>query len=368
MSKDYYKILNVDKGASADEIKKAFRKLAHQYHPDKQGGNEAKFKEINEAYQVLSDGDKRQKYDQFGADFEQQGGFGGGMGWDDFMRAARGQNGGYGANFGGFDFSDIFGDVFGFGRGGGGRRQHRGNDVQVDIEITFREAVFGVEKEIRLMKNNTCDVCSGTGAEPGSKIKTCDTCKGQGQVRQVQRTILGSMQTVVNCAACQGQGKIPEKSCKHCNGRGVKRSESVYTVKIPAGIDNGGVIRLSGRGESPAFAKATAGEAGDLYVVVHVRAEKGFERREYDIYTEARINFAQAALGDQIDIDTLDGKKKLVIPEGTQSHQEFRLKGLGVPHVNSARRGDQFVTVIVDVPKKLSRGAKKLVEELKGEL
>lgn len=366
MSKDYYKILNVEKNASADEIKKAFRKLAHQHHPDKQGGDETKFKEINEAYQVLSDADKRQKYDQFGADFEQQGGFGGGASWDDFMRAARGQGGGgFNANFGGFDINDLFGDMFGFGGGGGqGWRQHRGNDVQVDIEITFREAVFGVEKEIRLMKNNACDVCNGTGAEPGSKIKTCDTCKGQGQVRQVQRTILGSMQTVVNCAACQGQGKIPEKSCKHCNGRGVKRSESVYTIKIPAGIDNGGAIRVSGRGESG----GTGGQSGDLYVVVHVRAEKGFDRREYDIYTEAHINFAQAALGDQIDIDTMDGKKKLVIPEGTQSHQEFRLKGLGVPHLNSTRRGEQFVTVIVDVPKKLSRGVKKLVEELKGEM
>lgn len=365
MPKDYYKTLGVEKNASADEIKKAFRKLAHQHHPDKQGGDETKFKEINEAYQVLSDADKRQKYDQFGADFEQQGGFGGGMGWEDFMRAARGQGGGgFNANFGGggFDFSDIFGDVFG---GGGGRsRQHRGNDVQVDIEITFREAVFGIDKEIRLMKNNACDVCNGTGAESGSKIKTCDTCKGQGQVRQVQRTILGSMQTVVNCATCQGQGKIPEKLCKHCNGRGVKRSESVYTIKIPAGIDNGGAIRVSGRGES----SGPDGQSGDLYVVVHVRPEKGFERREYDIYTSARINFAQAALGDQIDIETLDGKKKLVIPEGTQSYQEFRLKGLGVPHLNSTRRGDQFVNVIVDVPRKLSRGAKKLVEELKGEL
>ena len=367
MPKDYYKILGVDKSASSDEIKKAFRKLAHEFHPDKKGGDETKFKEINEAYQVLSDAEKRQKYDQFGSDFEQQGGFGGGMGWEDFMRAARGGQGGGGfnANFGGFDFGDLFNGAFGFGGNGGGRHQQRGNDVQVDIEITFREAVFGVEKEIRLMKNNACDVCSGTGAEPGSKIKTCDTCKGQGQVRQVQRTILGSMQTVVNCAACQGQGKVAEKSCKHCGGRGTKRSESVYTIKIPVGIDNGGAIRLSGKGESA----GTGGQAGDLYLVVHVHPEKGFERRDNDVYTEVRINFAQAALGDQIDIDTLDGKKKMTIPEGTQPHQQIRLRGFGIPYLNATnRRGDQIVNVIVDVPKKLSRGAKKLVEELKGEL
>jgi len=366
MSKDYYKILGIPKDASQDEIKKAFRKLAHKYHPDKQGGDEAKFKEVNEAYQVVGDEEKRKKYDQFGSDFEQQGGFGQGGNWEDFMRAARGQGGGgFNANFGGMDFGDIFGDIFGFGGGsGGGRGQRRGNDVQVDVQLEFREAVFGVEKEIRLTKNNPCDVCGGSGNEPGSKVTTCSECHGQGQVRRVQQTILGAMQTVVTCSRCGGAGSVAEKSCKHCGGRGMTRSESNYSIKIPAGIDDGQSIRLSGKGES-----AGAGsQAGDLYVRVHVRAEKGFERDGDDIYTEVHISFVQATLGDKIEIDTLDGKKRLVIPEGTQSHQQFRLKGLGVPNVNSNRRGEQFIKIIVDVPKKISRGARKLLEELKEEI
>ena len=367
MSKDYYKILGVEKNASAEDIKKAFRKLAHQYHPDKQGGDEAKFKEVNEAYQVVGNAEKRKQYDQFGADFDKQGGFGGGMNWEDFMRAARGQGGAQGFNFdfGGADLGDLFGDLFGFsGRSGQGRRQRRGNDIQVDVELDFREAVFGVEKEIRLTKNNACDVCNGSGAEPGSALKTCAQCGGQGQVRQVQRTILGAMQTVTTCPTCEGAGKMPEKKCKHCGGDGRVRGESNYKVKIPAGIDDGGTIRLSGKGESA----ATGGTAGDLYVVVHVRGDKKFNREGDDIYSEARISYPQAVLGDKIEIETVDGVKKMVIPESTQSHQQIRLKGLGVPNVHGRGRGDHYVRVIVDVPKKVSRGARKLLEELRGEL
>jgi molecular chaperone DnaJ len=363
MSKDYYKILGVEKGASSDEIKKAFRKLAHQYHPDKQGGDEAKFKEVNEAYQVLGNDEKRQKYDQFGSDFENQGGFGGGAGWEDFMRAARGQ-GGQGAqfDFGGMDLGDLFGGMF----GGGGRsaRQHRGNDIQVDVKLTFREAVFGAEKEIRLHKLNACATCSGSGAEPGSSLKTCEECKGQGQVRRIQQTIIGAMQTVATCGTCAGRGQVPEKRCKTCTGTGRVKSDSTYTVKIPAGIDTGGTIRLSGYGESG----GAAGSSGDLYVVVHVESDKSFTREGDHIYTDLTISYPQAVLGDTVEIETLDGKKKIVIPEGVQSHEQIRLKGLGVPRLQSSGRGDHFVRVLVHTPKKVSKKAKQLLNELKEEL
>lgn len=374
MSKDYYKILGVEKNASQDEIKKAFHKLAHKYHPDKEGGDEAKFKEVNEAFQVVGNPEKRQRYDQFGSDFAQQGGFGGGMGWDDFMRAARGQGGfnGFNVNFGDFDFGDIFGDMFsafggsasGGGRSRGGRGRVRGNDIQVDIQLDFKEAVFGIEKEIRLNKNNACDVCNGSGVEPGSKVATCSECRGQGQVRRVQQTILGAMQTVGACPACQGQGQKAEKHCKHCAGRGTVKSESKYNIKIPAGIDNGEAIRLSGKGEST----GAGGQAGDLYVRVHAREDKNLKREGENIFSEIHITYPQAVLGDKVEIETLDGLKKIVIPEGTQSHQQIRLRGLGVPVLHGRGRGDHYVTVIVDVPKKVSRGARKLIEELGKEL
>lgn len=366
MSKDYYKVLGVEKNASAEEIKKAFRKMAHQYHPDKKGGDEAKFKEVNEAFQVLGDKDKRAKYDQFGSDFEQQGGFGGGMGWEDFMRAARSGGGFQGANFGGFDMGDIFGDMFGFGGGSSRGRSGRvrGNDIQVDIELKFEEAVFGVEKEINLVKKNNCDVCRGTGVEPGSKMNHCQECSGQGQVRRVQQTILGAMQTIATCPRCGGKGQIPEKHCKNCGGDGIVRNQSNYKVKIPAGIDDGEAIRLAGKGESA----GSIGTAGDLYVRIHVKEDKRFEREGQNIFSEVIISYPQAVLGDKIEIDTLDGKKKLTIPEGVQSHQQIRLKGLGVPGLQNSGRGDHYVKVIVDVPKKVGRSAKKLIEELGKEL
>lgn len=371
MSKDYYKSLGLEKGASPDEIKKAFRKKAHEYHPDKKGGDEAKFKEINEAYQILGDETKRKQYDQYGSDFESQGGFGGGMNWDDFMRATRGQGGfggqggGFNFNFGGVDLGDIFGDFFGGGAGGGGRgRTQRGRDVQVDIELEFKEAVFGVEKEIRLMKNNPCDVCQGSAQEPGSKMTQCSECKGQGQVQQVQRTIFGAMQTVVTCHLCHGNGQVPEKSCKHCSGRGVVKSESTYTVKVPAGIHDGATIRLDGKGESAGVGSMP----GSLYIVVHIKSDKIFTRVEDDIHTTLHISFPEAALGTEKEIDTLDGKKTIKISDGIQSKEKIRLKHEGVPHLRSSGRGDHYVEVIVDVPTHLSRNAKKLLEELEQEL
>ncbi|MBU0661104.1 molecular chaperone DnaJ [Patescibacteria group bacterium] len=365
MSKDYYAALGVEKNATQDEIKKAFRKKAHKYHPDKATGDEAKFKEVNEAYQVLGDEGKRQQYDQFGSNFDQQGGFGGGAGWEDFMNAARG-GGGFGNGGVQFDFGGIdLGDLFGFGGGRSrSRGKARGRDVQMDIEITFEEAVFGVEKELKVQKNNACDVCDGKGAEPGSTTKTCDECKGQGQVTRVQQTMFGPMQSAHTCNICHGTGSVPEKTCKHCGGDGTVRSESKFTVKIPAGIDNGQSIRLSGKGEFP----GTGGVAGDMYVVVHVKESKQFERKGSDIYLDLEVSYPQAVLGDTIEIDTLEGKKKFVVPSGTKSHQEFRLRGLGIERLQRSGKGDMFVTVIVYIPKKVSKKAKKLIEELQSEL
>jgi len=362
MSKDYYKVLGVEKGASQADIKKAFRKLAHKHHPDKKDGDEAKFKEVNEAYQVLGDEKKRGQYDQFGSSFEQQGGFGGGAGWEDFMNAARGGGGFQGGFGGGVDIGDIFGEMFGGGRRR--RRQQRGNDVQVDIELSFRDAVFGVEREIKLTKQNSCDVCTGSGNEPGATIETCTTCDGSGQVVRVQQTILGAMQAASTCSGCGGAGQTASEKCKHCGGDGTVRNESTYSIKIPAGIDDGETVRLTGKGEAIGF----GGPAGDLYIRVRVLTEKGFERAGQDIYTETHISYPQAVLGDNIEIDTLEGSKKLVIPAGTQSHQQFRLKNLGVPSLRGGGRGSQYVKVIVDVPKKVNRKAKKLLGELREEL
>jgi len=362
MSKDYYKILGVDKSATQDEIKKAFRKKAHKLHPDKQTGDEAKFKEVNEAYQVIGDEKKRSQYDQYGSGFDQQGGAGGGMSWEDVMRA-QGQGGGQG--FGGmnFDFGDL-GDMFGFGGGSRRSRQQRGRDIQVDVEISLKESVQGIEKEISLTKNSACKKCTGSGVEPGSSLSTCGVCHGQGQVTKIQQTILGAMQTAATCTNCNGKGKIPKVMCKHCGGDGVEKVSETIKVKIPAGIDNGQSIRLSGRGEYI----GSAGVAGDLYVQVHILPSQLFKREGSTLYSQTTINFAQAVLGDNISIATIDGEKTLVIPPGTQSHQQFRLKDRGVPKLNGHGRGDQYVTVIVHVPKKPSKKARQLIEELGKEM
>lgn len=363
MSKDYYKILGVEKNATADEVKKAFKKAAMQHHPDRPGGNEKKFKEVNEAYQVLSDADKRAKYDQFGSDFEQQGGFGGGAGWEDFMRSARGGQGGF--QFEG-DLGDIFGEMFGFGSGRsrGSSRQSRGHDIQVDVELEFKEAAFGVEKEIHLRKQSACDVCGGNGAEPGSKLDTCNTCKGQGQVVQMQRTFLGSMQTVVTCSDCQGRGQKPSKKCKHCGGDGVLQKNQDITVKIPAGIDEGESIRLTGYGETAPH----GGHSGDLYVRAHIKPNKFFHREGFDVHTQSEISFVQAVLGDKIEVETIDGPVKIVVPEGIESGQQIKLKGHGITHLGRTSRGDQYVKIKIRVPKRFSREVRKKLEDLKNDL
>ncbi len=351
MSKDYYQTLGVSKSASAEEIKAAFRKLAHQHHPDKPGGNEAKFKEANEAYQILGDPERRKKYDQFGsAAFENGGGGGQGFGGFDFS----GFQGGAGFE----DLGDIFGDMFGFG---GSRRQsqrtRRGEDIVIDLDMQFSEAIFGADKELNVTKNNPCVRCGGVGAEPGTKMKTCADCEGKGVKTVIQRTILGNMQTRVSCPTCSGNGEIPEKACTSCGGNGLERSRKTLSVNIPSGVDNGMVVRLRGEGEA-----VKGGENGDLHLRIHVKPDPRFEREGDTIFSQVNIGFTEAALGAELEHQTVDGPVTLKIPAGTQSGTELRLRGKGVP--NRRGRGDQIVQVTVVTPKKISREQKKLLEEL----
>jgi molecular chaperone DnaJ len=364
MSRDYYEILGVAKGASSDEIKKAFRKKAHEYHPDKGGGNPDKFKEINEAYQVLSDEGKRQRYDRFGSNFEQAGGFGGGGQGNPFGGFDFGGFGGQGGSpFGGdfgSDLGDIFGDIFGGGQQHATRR-NRGIDLEMGLNISFTEAVFGVEKNITLEKQDTCKTCGGNGAAAGAKVVTCPKCHGQGQIRTTRRTIFGAVASSAACDNCNGMGKVPETPCKTCNGNGVLRQEKTIAVKIPAGIDNGQRIRISGEGEAGYRGSA----AGDLFLVISVNPVKDFKRDGFTLLKDLPISFTQAALGAKILVKTLDGDIELKIPAGTQSGTIFRIKGKGVPHLNdSGRRGDLMITAHVVVPKKLSKKEKTLLKEM----
>ena len=361
MSKDYYNIIGVDKNASQDEIKKAFRKKAHQFHPDKKTGDEAKFKEINEAYQILGNEEKRKQYDQFGDSAFSGQGFGGtGMNWEDFARSA--QQGGFSSNGVEFDLGDIFGglgDIFGMGGGSGRGRRERGGDIQTTLAIEFKEAVFGVEKELNLHKTVTCSKCNGDKAEPGTPIETCKTCKGQGNVIQMQRTILGSFQARINCPDCQGEGRTAKAKCKACHGTGLQKDTVKTNIKIPAGIDNGQTIKLHGQGEA-----SGNGMSGDLYIVIRVKSDDNFEREGSNILSTVEISFSQAALGDKIPVKTVDGNVTLKIPAGTQSGTVFKLRGKGAHSLHGSGRGDQLVRVIVKTPTSLSRKEKKLFEEL----
>jgi molecular chaperone DnaJ len=353
MNKDYYKVLGVDKSATSDQIKTAFRKLAHEHHPDK-GGNAEKFKEANEAYQVLGNADKRKQYDQFGSGFQNGQAGGGGAQWQNFS----------GGDFDFGDLGDLFGgmgDVFGFGGGGRGRQSRsRGRDLEMLVTLDFMEAVFGVEKEINFHRLADCTRCQGSGAEPGSKVETCATCKGQGKIAQIQRTILGSMRVESVCPHCHGAGKRYSEVCKNCSGEGVKSAESKLKVKIPAGINTGESIRLSGQGD----AGAKGNPAGDLFLRVKVSPSKKFVREGYNIHTKETIGVKQAILGDKIEVETVDGKLTLKIPEGTQSGTTFRLKDKGVPILNSRSRGDHLVEVTVKIPKGLSKKEQKIMDEI----
>lgn len=355
MSKrDYYEILGINKSASADEIKKAFRKVAVKYHPDKQGGDESKFKEANEAYEVLSNPEKRQRYDQFG-----HAGFGGassGAGGNPF-------GGGYGQyQSSNFDFGDL-GDVFSqfFGGGSDGRRRtRRGQDIQVGVSLTFEEAVFGVEKEVTLNTEVACKRCNGDGAEIGYNLRTCSTCHGSGQVNRNMNTIFGQIQQTSECTACDGRGKVPEKPCSVCNGKGVVRDHQNLKLKIPAGIDDGATIRLNGRGQA-----IQGGDKGDLYVVVKVKPHKKFTREGSLILSKEKTDMVTAALGGEIEVLTVDGEVTMKIPAGTQSGTDFKLANHGAPNLRSGNRGDHIITIIVEIPTKLSRKQKDLLEQFR---
>ncbi len=359
-NKDYYDILGVSKTADDKEIKKAYRKLAMKYHPDKNPDDkeaEEKFKEINEAYEVLSDEEKRHIYDQYGADAVNGQGFGG--------AGASGFGG-----FGGFEdiFADIFGSASGFGGfsgfGGSSRRGPRpGADIKQSVTIDFKDAAFGKKIEIKVNRNEECENCHGSGCKPGTNKKTCSNCGGSGVVREVRQTPFGNMASQKTCPKCNGTGEEIESPCGKCSGSGSVRKTKTVEVNIPAGIDDGQVIRLSGQGE---FGDKGA-PRGDLYIVVNVLADKIFKRDGYDIYVDMPITFVQAALGDDVQVPTIDGDVKYSIPAGTQTGTVFRLKGKGVQRMNSTSRGDQYVKVIVEVPKKLSERQKELLREFADE-
>jgi len=360
MANNYYDILGVSKSASQDDIKKAFRKKAHEFHPDKGNGNADKFKEVNEAYQVLSDQQKRQQYDQYGQTFDQAqrngGGFGGFQG-----NPFGGDFSGFGQGAGvDFDLGDIFGDLFGGQRQQDSRRT-RGIDLEMGLTINFEEAVFGIEKEITLEKQDTCKTCGGDGAEPGTKVVTCPKCHGQGQIRTTRRTIFGNIASSVSCDRCNGMGKVPENPCHTCKGNGVIRQEKTLSVKIPAGIDNGQRIRVSGEGE----AGYRGSQPGDLYLAIKVAPHKDFIRDGFNLHKDLPISFTQAALGAKPLVKTLDGDIELKIPSGTQAGTMFRIKDKGVPNINNPKhRGDLIITARVIIPKKLSKKEKELLKEL----
>lgn len=356
MSKDYYKILGIEKSASQDDVKKAFRKLAHEYHPDKKTGNEAKFKEINEAYGVLSDNTKRKQYDAYGnADFAGAQGFGGGQGFGGFDFS--GFQGGFQQGNGSveFDIGDIFGDIF----GGGRQRTQKGRDISTDMELTFEESVFGVEKNVILNKVSVCDTCLGTGAKKGSAMDTCTTCNGQGKVREIKRSIIGSFESVRTCETCHGNGKIPREKCETCKGKGILRRDEDIKVSIPAGIENGQTISYRGKGEA-----ILDGEAGNLFIQIHVKPHPVFKKVGNDLYMDLRIKLTDAILGSHVDIKTLDGTITLTIPEGVNFFETLRVKGKGVPYAKG-KRGDLFVRVVIEIPKKISKDVKKSVEDLR---
>lgn len=356
--KDYYTVLGVQKSATDNDIKKAFRTLAQKYHPDKKGGDEAKFKEISEAYAILSDKKRRAQYDQFGSGGA-QGGFGGfngaqgfgGFDFSQFQDAFR--NGGFEAHF---DMGDIFGDLFGGGRG----RARRGRDIAVDIEIDLKDAVFGTKRTMLLTKTSACGTCNGNGAKPGAGTTTCSTCSGRGQIRETRQSFLGNITTARACPTCDGAGSTPKEACGTCKGQGVEKKQDEVVVEIPAGIDNGEMIRQPKRGEA-----IKGGEAGDLYIKVHVRPHKTITRSGAHLRTTLTIKLTEALLGTQKTIDTLDGTETLTIPAGTKHTDTLALSGKGVPH--NGRRGDLLVTIHIDMPTRLSRKAKQLVHDLEQE-
>lgn len=354
---DYYKTLGLEKGASKDEVKKAFRKMAAKYHPDKKTGDENKYKEVTEAYAVLGDEKKKAEYDTYGHSFNGAGGgaqgqgFGGGFDFSGFQQAN-----GQGFEF---DMNDIFQN---FGFGGGGQRSQRGRDVSIDINLSFEESIFGVTRKLLITKNNTCSHCEGSGAKKGTSTKSCSTCNGNGKIRETRQSFMGPVQTVRECSDCNGTGQVPKEKCTHCAGVGVARSEEEISIKVPAGIQNGEVIRMTGRGEA-----MPNGQAGDLYIKVHAEQHATIMREGSTLTTKLPVKLTDALLGSTYSVDTLDGAVDIKIPAGISHGELLRIKNKGVPIGSGNSRGDFMVKVSVETPKKLSRKAKKLVEDLKKE-
>lgn len=352
MAKNYYEILEVDKNASQDEIKKAFRKVAHKYHPDKGTGNEAKFKEASEAYSVLSDEKKRQQYDTYGSAGPNMGG-GGGFNPGDFDFSGFG-----GAE--GFDFGDIFGDIF----GGGGRRQRekRGRDISIDIELEFKDAIFGTTRKVLVNKATTCSHCKGSGAEKGTETITCNKCNGKGRIKEARNTFFGQFMTESVCDNCKGEGWVPKVKCSECRGAGIVNKQEEIHIEVPAGIENGEMIRFPGKGEA-----VNGGVTGDLYVKVRVKKHPVFTKDGQNLLCEVDVKLTDAILGGEYPLETLDGKLTVRIPEGIQSGEVLRIKGKGVPYGKGNTRGDIYMTIKIATPKKLSREARKHIEELRKE-
>ena len=355
-NKDYYEVLGVDRDADQDEIKKAYRKLAKEYHPDRSDDPDAgeKFKEISEAYDILSDPEKREKYDRYGH---------AGINQDDFSFNFEDFGGG---DFGGMNVEDIFSMFFGDRRHPGGRsrssrqsRRRRGSDLEYRLEIDFEEAVFGTEKEITIPREVTCEECDGSGAEPGSSSRTCPKCNGQGRIRVTQRTPFGQMAQAKVCDRCGGDGEIIDDPCSECGGSGKQKERSTLTVNIPAGVEDGNQLRMSGKGQ----AGEKGGPSGGLYIIIKVRDHEIFERRGDDIHCEVPINFVQAALGDKIEVPTVEGKVKFQIPEGTQPGDVLRLRNKGVPHLRGSGRGDQYIHIKIVIPRSLDEEQKELLKE-----
>jgi len=351
MQKDYYKILGVSKSSSQEEIKKAYYNLAHKFHPDKGSGDEEKFKEINEAYQILGDKDKRAQYDRFGTTGNQ--GFGGfqntNFNWEDFA---------------GFDgIEDIF-EMFGGGGFGRHKEQdlRKGSDLELILEIPLESVLKDQNKEIEISKMVKCSRCDGSGAEPGSKVKECFTCRGSGRVQQIKKTIFGTFTQYTVCPECGGEGSKPEKPCNVCHGEGRIRKEETISVEIPAGVDNNQVIKVKGKGD----AGKRGGKPGDLYIRILIKNHALFKRKGDDIYLKKNIVFSQAVLGDKVSIPTLEGKDIIMkVPQGTESGKTLKISGKGIPHFRSMGRGDMYVQLNIDTPQKLTRKQKELLEELR---
>lgn len=349
--KDYYQILGVAKGASEEDIKKAFRKLAHQYHPDKKTGDEAKFKEVSEAYAVLSDKKKRAEYDAYGRTFSGAGGQQGFGGFD--FSGFQGFEG-----FEGMDFSDVFGDLFGGMRG---RQMKRGRDISIDIELAFRDSVFGIERRVLITKQGICETCAGTGGKPGTETTTCTVCSGRGVIQETRNSILGTFTSQRECPQCHGRGTVPKEKCKDCNGLGVRKQEEEIQIKIPPGVQHGEMIRMPGRGEAIA-----GGTPGDLYIKLHVVADPLFSREGNNLTMTLTVKLSDALLGAQYSVQTLDGKEPVKIPAGTSHGDILRIRNKGIP-VLGGTRGDLLLRVAIPMPKKLSRVAKKAIEDLQKE-